>query len=103
MEPELLYFSNQQREEWHLPNAQDPITGEVKVVRHNDTGPAVITAKGFKAWYSYGVYHRVGDPAIEFDDFKVWYQHDKLHRTDGPAVEFSDGTKQYWVNGVRTG
>jgi hypothetical protein len=101
MEPEHLYFDNPQREEWRLPNTVDPETGDPQVVRHRDNEPAVITAKGYKAWYQNGLRHRIGAPAIEFKDLKCWYENGKPHRLDGPAMEFSDGSKQWWENGVR--
>lgn len=102
MNPTCFSFNNPQREEWRLPDYQDPLTEEMKVIRHNGNEPAVISAKGYKAWYVNGLRHRINGPAIEFDDFKCWYEDGKCHRVDGPAVEFSDGTKQWWVNGVRT-
>lgn len=102
MEPELLFFNNPPREEYRLPNAADPETGElVVIVRHNDNGAAVTTSSGYKAYYINGLRHRVGGPAIEFEDFKVYYENGKRHRLDGPAIIYSNGNEEYWENGVR--
>jgi hypothetical protein len=97
-----LTFAYPQREEWRLPDEVDANTGEILVIRHNENGPAVITTHGYQAWYLYGKRHRVGGPAIKFEDFEVYYHEGKRHRLDGPAMSFSDGTKQWWVDGVRT-
>jgi len=106
IQPTMFNLDNPKRKEWRIgkkdindSSCLDDITGALH--RDNDE-PAIVSAKGYKAWYQNGLRHRDnGLPAIEFEGFKCWYQNGKLHRADGPAVEFSDGSRQYWVNGVR--
>lgn len=33
---------------------------------------------------------------------KEWFLDGVLHREDGPAIEYPDGSKEWYVNGVRT-
>jgi hypothetical protein len=101
MEPKYFHFMKPDRDEWRLADIQDPKTGDMLPVRHSDNGPAVITVKGYKAWYNQGVRHRLGAPAVEYGKFTAWFENGKLHRVQGPAITFSDGTMQWWENGVR--
>ena len=76
----------------HYYDAQDRL--------HHDDGPAVITDKGYKAWWKHGRIHRDDGPAIIYgggDEF--WYNNGKLHREDGPAIIRSDGRQEWWNNG----
>jgi hypothetical protein len=100
-QPKLYTFTNPKRSEWRLPDLQDPITGDMQVIRHHDSEPAVTTKSGYKAWYKNGLRHKVGAPAIEDAAFKAYYENGIRHRLDGPALIFSDGSIQWWENGVR--
>ena len=64
--------------------------------------PAVIYATGYKAWYTFGLYHRDGDmPAVEYgDDYKAWYTYGKLHREIGPAGVYCNNLVRFYEHGV---
>lgn len=67
--------------------------------QHNEHGPAVEFANGYKAYYLNGKRHRTDGPAVEFvDGHKEYWLNGKLHRIDGPAVECANGCKEYWLN-----
>ena len=66
---------------------------------HNEHGPAVEHANGYKAYWLNGKRHRTDGPAIEWSDgSKSYFLNGKRHRTDGPANEWSDGSKSYFLN-----
>jgi hypothetical protein len=100
--PEIVELLKPERKEWRLPDRENSLTGEMEIIRHNSNGPAVTTTNGYQAWYENGLRHRNDGPAIEYEGFSAWYQNGKAHRLGGPAKIFSDGTKQWWIDGVRT-
>jgi hypothetical protein len=61
----------------------------------------IIDEYGNKTWYTNGLLHREGGPALEYaDGGKEWWQDGKRHRLNGPAVEWADGTKKWIQNGL---
>ena len=74
------------------------ITSEV--IRHRESGPAIIHANGTRVWYLNGKRHRESGPAyIDADGTQVWYLNGELHRELGPAVIGADGSQEWWLNG----
>ena len=56
---------------------------------------------GNKYWLNeQGQLHNEHGPAIQYaDGYKAYYLNGKLNRTDGPAIEYIDGSKAYCLNG----
>lgn len=56
---------------------------------HREDGPALIAPDGTERWYTNGLRHRVGGPAITTlvpNGYRYqWFENDIPHRTDGPA------------------
>ena len=58
----------------------------IKGELHRDNGPSYINNER-KEWYSEGILHKIGGPAIEWNDGdSSWHKHGKYHREDGPAM-----------------
>ena len=68
-----------------------------------DDRPARIVNDGEEQhWYTQGLRHRNGAPAIIYANGKqVWYHLDAIHRNDGPAKTFMDGEEQYYLHNKR--
>lgn len=67
---------------------------------HRVDGPAIEYVDGGKFWYINGEFSRLDGPALEYaDGEKRWYMNDQLHRTDGPAIEFTDDRELYYLKG----
>lgn len=63
-----------------------------------------VTSDGNTFWCSdpeFKILHRETGPAIESTDgYKAYYQNGKRHRLDGPARIWPDGEEQYCIDGV---
>lgn len=71
---------------------------------HRDGAPAVVSPSGLQIWYRNGKYHRDGDaPAvIHLDGTQEWWRDGLRHRDGAPAVIMADGTQTWWRDGVKT-
>ena len=65
--------------------------------------PAVVSKRGYRAWYCRGVLHRRWGPAVKDPDgTRLWYKHGLYHREGGnPAVIRPNGRMEWWVDGVK--
>ena len=68
-----------------------------------DDRPAKIVNDGEELhWYTHGLRHRDGAPAIIYANGKqVWYHLNEIHNANGPAKIFLDGEEQYYLHGQR--
>lgn len=66
-----------------------------------DDYPAMIIDDGAEHhWYTHGMRHRVGGPALTNAIGKeVWYKLDAIHRSDGPAKIYPNGDEEFWWEG----
>ena len=65
--------------------------------------PAVVSKRGYRAWYCRGVLHRQFGPAAKDPDgTRLYYKHGLYHREGGkPAVIRPNGRMEWWVDGVK--
>jgi len=67
---------------------------------HNESGPAVVTTDGYKAYYIYGTLHNKSGPAIvRSSGDKEYWIHGQRHNESGPAVMWANGMQEYWIHG----
>lgn len=107
--PAVIHDSG--RREWHVhglahreggPAVIAPKPWQVHRVRRDDFGVAIRdelnTAVRFPPRpHTLGLVSTPADQVVE-----AYYVHGVLSRTDGPARTFADGTREYWVEGVRS-
>lgn len=70
---------------------------------HREIRPAVLYANGRKEWWDQGERHNETGPAIitADDGSKFYYVRDKLHRMNGPAIEWSSGLSEWYYQGSK--
>jgi len=70
-------------------------------VLHRIGGPAVEYSNGDKEYYVLGMRHNEELPAVVKRDVLMWYKCGQLHREDGPAVIYRRGIKMWYYEGVQ--